>query len=603
MKVNGALTWPVILVVFFSLSWFNVYSQKETDIIKKLHSALRDGALETPEPPFVGKGIFEIQDVKFTGALYYHNPKSRMEMNIAGATFIQFDTDTITWEYNPFEKRHTIQHKDVDAHKQEMSLAKVLDFTSRPLLYYKKHKHQLKFKSEQTIDSIQTYVLELTLKDSDIDPVTFYISKRTNLIYKSQSGNQVRWYANYKPIGNYIYPALMVVGSDGSSDMILRFDELSVGDPIPDSLFTIPKEAFDSHAKAKNTLSQLLNEADSLLGKGNFDAAIVKFNEVLNLNPNSYEAYNGRGLAKNYQKKYYESIADLNIAVEINPEGSTALNNRGLAKYNLGDKSGALEDYTEALKFDSTLGVTYKNRGMLYFRQSEYKKAENDFTKATILLPEDGNAVFKLGVAVAQLERYEEALVHYSKAVELNYLTDELYNYRGVSEYKLQKFKEAANAFREAIKKNNDNLQYVENLGNALFKLEEYSEAIAVFEGYLKKNSQHAEIYNMIGLCHYREEEYKGAIINFTKALELNGKMSVYFENRADAKRQIEDYEGSITDYTQAISVNPSDSELFYKRGMAKIRSSKKLEGCLDLSTAYDMKYEDAKEAIMNNCN
>ena len=69
------------------------------------------------------------------------------------------------------------------------------------------------------------------------------------------------------------------------------------------------------------------------------------------------------------------------------------------------------------------------------------------------------------------------------------------------------------------------------------------------------------------------------------------------------AKEQIEDYEGAILDYTESISLDPTDPSTFYKRGLIKILSSKKLEGCLDLGTAKDMKYEAAKEAIMKNCN
>jgi hypothetical protein len=35
---------------------------------------------------------------------------------------------------------------------------------------------------------------------------------------------------------------------------------------------------------------------------------------------------------------------------------------------------------------------------------------------------------------------------------------------------------------------------------------------------------------------------------------------------------------------------------------LIKILTSKKIEGCLDLTTANEMKYEPAKEAIMQHC-
>lgn len=593
----------VPILIALSLGVLSAYAQKESDIVNKLRIALRDGALEKPEPSLAGKGIFNMQDMSFSGAMYYQYPISRMEMSIQGATFIRFDNDTLDWEYNPFEKQHYIRWKNTESRKHEMDLSKVLDFSSRPLLFYKKLKHQLKLKPEQKVDSVEAYVLELHMKESSIAPVIFYINKRTNLIYKTQSGDNVRWYANYRHIGNYMYPAFMAYSDPSGSTMTLNFDELIVGKPIADSLLVIPQEAFDNHEKREKAISRTIAEADSLLNEGKYDAAMNRYNEVLKLDANNYNAYNGRGLVRIYTKKYYEAIGDLNTALEIDPQGSRAYNNRGLAKFYLGDKQSALSDYTEALKLDSNMFIAYKNRGLLYLRDSRYTEGAADFTKAMMLRPEDGDAHFKFGVAIAQLGRYEEALASYTKATSLDYLTEELYNYRGVTEYKLKKYSEATESFREAMKKNAENLQYVDNLGNALYRLQKYSEAEAVFEAYLKKSNKNADIYNMLGLCKYQEEEYKGAIANFTKAIEVNGKVAVFFENRGDAKSQLEDYTGAIADYTLSISVNPNDAELFFKRGMMKIRSSKKLEGCQDLGTAHDMKFEDAKDAIIKNCN
>lgn len=603
MKPLFSLRPQTLLTLLLIFCFSAAQAQKETDIVNKLRTALRDGGLEKPEPSMAAKGTFSYQEVSFSGAMYYQKPNSRMEMMFPGATFIQFHNDTIEWEYNAFEKRHYIRNKDHDYNEQELNKNKLLDFASRPLLYYKKLHHQLTFKGEQKIDSIQAWVLELVLKDEKKTQATFYIDKRTNLIYKSQSGSAVRWYANYKNIERYVYPTVMAYSDQDVTQMLLKFDEMSVGKPIPDSLFTIPKEAYANRDQYEQKLNALLAEGDSLATISQYDASLEKFNEALKIDPNSYAAYNGRGMAKNGKGKYYEAIADLNIALEIAPDGSRAFNNRGLAKFYLGDNKSALEDYTEALKLDTAFFVAYKNRGLLLYREKKYAEAEADFVKAMALRPEDGDSYFKYGVTVAQLGRYDEALTYYAKAAGLSFDTEELHNYRGVSEYKLAKYEAAANSFREAIKKNADNTLYLDNLGNALYRAESYAEAIEVFEKYLVKKPKSDGMHNMIGLCKYREEDYKGAVIAFTKAIELNDEVAVYFANRADARISKDDYEGGISDYTQSITLNGSDASVFYRRGLARIRSSKKLEGCVDLGTAQDMKYEGAKEAIMKHCN
>lgn len=590
------------LLVLILLCSSIIYAQKEAEIVKKLRVALRDDVLDVPEPSFVGKGTISMANINFNGILYYHKPNTRMDLTFQGATFIRFDNDTVQWEYNPFDNQHTIKKRDPLEYQEMLKKEKAIDFASKELLNYKSLKNQLTFKGEQMVDTIDTYVLELTVKNADLLPITFYIAKRTNLVYKCEIGSEARWFANYKLFGNYIYPTSMVY-KDGDTNMVLKFDEITIGKPIPDSLFVVPAEAYASTKKFDLKIAALLEGADSLFTSSQYDAAITQYTEVLKLDPNNFKALNGRGLSKINQGKQYEAIADLNMAIEINPSGANALNNRGLAKFYLGDNNGALEDYTEAIQLDTTLVSVYKNRGLLQLRSGKYEEARDDFSKAVRLLPTDGDAYLKYGVAVAQLSRHEEALESYHKAIELNVVTDEVYNYRGVSEFKLEKYQEAAISFSTAIKKNEGNLQYLENLGNALYYSGDFKKALVEFEGYLKKDAKNDEIINMVGLCKYQDEDYKGAIKDFSKAIELNGKSAIYYDNRASAKEQIEDYEGAIIDYTESISRNPTDASTFYKRGLIKILSSKKLEGCMDLGTAKDMKYGAATDAIMKHCN
>ncbi|HEX8059549.1 MAG TPA: tetratricopeptide repeat protein [Cyclobacteriaceae bacterium] len=146
-------------------------------------------------------------------------------------------------------------------------------------------------------------------------------------------------------------------------------------------------------------------------------------------------------------------------------------------------------------------------------------------------------------------------------------------------------------------------MQYVENYGRALYEIEDYKQAAKQFEYYITRSNENAEVYNMLGLCKYRQEDYKGAIPKFTKAIELSSSVPFYFENRALAKEEIHDFEGAISDYTQSITIYPNNAMIFYRRGLVKIQTSKKLEGCMDLGTANEMKFEEAKEAIRKNCN
>jgi hypothetical protein len=96
-----AFRFGMTLLVLISVSFSTLYAQKEAEIVNKLRLALRDCALDIPEPPIIGKGTFMISNMSFGGSMYYyHKPRSRVELTIQNATFISVDNDTIHWDYN-----------------------------------------------------------------------------------------------------------------------------------------------------------------------------------------------------------------------------------------------------------------------------------------------------------------------------------------------------------------------------------------------------------------------------------------------------------------------------------------------------------------------
>ncbi|NJM78153.1 MAG: tetratricopeptide repeat protein [Acaryochloridaceae cyanobacterium RU_4_10] len=80
----------------------------------------------------------------------------------------------------------------------------------------------------------------------------------------------------------------------------------------------------------------------------NFQGAISDFNQVIQLMPNSFEAYFGRGLAYQYQKNYRQALSDYDYARRlktnfIQKTGKIEiLKNMGIITYEVGSKDEAL---------------------------------------------------------------------------------------------------------------------------------------------------------------------------------------------------------------------------------------------------------------------
>lgn len=584
-----------IVSLLFSIT--NTYSQSERQIVAKYKEALGNSVGIDSVHTMEVSGEFTIQNIALPITFWTKFPHyMRMEMQFQNLKFIQVSNDTVKWEHDPLNGKDSIEPVERDKDDRNSTF----DFSSHDLLDYEKLHYRLKLIRKEKMDSLEVYRLEL-FKDKNSQPFSkFFINTKTSLLYKVEDDQGYRYFADYTRIRGFAFPRFVI---DSKEKVQGRFSRINIDLELPDSLFVIPKDVLDQHHRDQQEGDDLLSKADAFYEAEQYDSADIYYTQVIEEDGESFSAYNSRGLTRIAKSEYYEAIADFNRAMKIRPAAWSAVNNRGLAKYYLGDFEGAVKDYGKSIELDSTIITPRKNRGRAYMQLRKYDLAVTDFSNAIKLNDKDGDAHYRLGIALAQLEKYSEALQSYQQAIRLNYVTGELHNYKGVTEYKLESYDSARVSFQKAMVAVPDNLQYLENYGRSFYALEKYEEAAEQFELYLKKDPNNADIHNMIGLCKYHDENYKGAIKDFSRSIELDGKVSVYYNNRASAKEFLQDYEGAIADYSESIRIYPNNAFVFYKRGLIKFHTSKKIEGCLDLATANEMKYEPAKEAIMKNCN
>ena len=99
----------------------------------------------------------------------------------------------------------------------------------------------------------------------------------------------------------------------------------------------------------KATLAaQRLEEGNKLYDNGDYNGAIIKYTEAIELNPDYAGAYYNRGSAYSRMQNYTAEIADYTKAIELNPNYADAYNNRGLCYQAMGNNARAQADFTKA---------------------------------------------------------------------------------------------------------------------------------------------------------------------------------------------------------------------------------------------------------------
>ena len=209
-----------------------------------------------------------------------------------------------------------------------------------------------------------------------------------------------------------------------------------------------------------------------------FKKAIEHYDTAIKLNPQFFEIYYNRGLAKSALGKYQEAIADYDKSIEINPQFAEAYSNRGVAKSDLGDKNGAIVDYDKAIEINPQLAEVYNNRGITRYDLGEYKDAIEDYDIAIEINPQYAKAYSNRGVAKSALGDKNAAIIDHDKAIEINPQYAEAYNNRGNAKSDLGYKNRAIVDYDIAIEINPQYAEAYYNRGGAKSALDDKNGAI-----------------------------------------------------------------------------------------------------------------------------
>jgi tetratricopeptide (TPR) repeat protein len=205
---------------------------------------------------------------------------------------------------------------------------------------------------------------------------------------------------------------------------VARFEEALELDPDLD---------IDPQKLADETAAEALVEAGEELARGgDIEGAIGQFEEALELDPDleidpeerademAAEGLlaEGRQLARD--EEYEAAIEAYTEAIDLDPDNAEVYATRGIAHRNLNDYEQAIADYDRAIELDPDNAITYGNRGLAYYYQQNYEQAIADYTRALELDPDYQWAYYNRGLAYYYQGKTAQAIADYDRAIELD---------------------------------------------------------------------------------------------------------------------------------------------------------------------------------------
>ena len=242
---------------------------------------------------------------------------------------------------------------------------------------------------------------------------------------------------------------------------------------------------FQMTNRTRKTVETLISYQEGKADKPEWYEAI---NELLRKNPLSLKYstktriifYFRRADGYSEQKKYEESLLDLDKILELDPQNARAYNRKGNALSDLERYEEALVAYDQAIQLDPTFIYAYNSKGMTLDNLERYEEALVAHEQAIQLDPTDANAYRNKSKTLYYLDRYEEALVVSEQALRLDPSDHYAYMNKILALGGLMQLcKEALTATEQAITLDPSNSVLYQDKSAALNELKRYEEVLA----------------------------------------------------------------------------------------------------------------------------
>ncbi|MCP6761586.1 MAG: tetratricopeptide repeat protein [Fischerella sp. CENA71] len=248
----------------------------------------------------------------------------------------------------------------------------------------------------------------------------------------------------------------------------------------------------------------IFQEGNELFNQGEYKKAIAKYDKLLNIDSNYYQAWTNRGYALAGLQEYSKMLESCSTATIIEPKAVYAWNCQGEALYNLQQYYEAISAFDSALTLDTKDPVFWINK-----------------TESLLALKQSDTALITIDEAIHLLQQKQ-------KPNRQEKITRELaiaFSHKGKVLWQKRQYEEALAAFDQALVNDPKYFTALRGRGLAFQRLKQYKQAIAQFQEILTQSrltdAQKAETLYYMGTTYCRSSQADEGLAALETALKL----------------------------------------------------------------------------------
>jgi len=317
------------------------------------------------------------------------------------------------------------------------------------------------------------------------------------------------------------------------------------------------------------------------LDEYDFEAALVYFDQALQVDENYLIGYTYRGYANLNLGKLDEAIEDFTEALKHNPKAIDNLKYRSQAYISIGRFDLALTDLVQAIKINPGDPDIYYYRAKYFQELGDIDRAIGEFDKAIKLKPDDDLALLE---RTELLQLKAEQMLQDDTEMESVTMVNE-----SVAALREDRAEEAIDSVASAV---------TDAMANEVKKFEilnKPKEKISPKPEQEEKTTKEKKLehYYQKGSYFLSNGFYHQAITSYNKGLNIDPESTRILNGRGMAFQAMEKFPEAIKDYTLVILINPLHKEAYWNRVFAHIGLGNINEAIKDLSTVIKLAPDD----------
>lgn len=242
---------------------------------------------------------------------------------------------------------------------------------------------------------------------------------------------------------------------------------------------------------------------------GDYNAAIVYLDKILEINPDSKQASDlKKGLEHLIIQDKKSFVSSVNPMIKEAQEYKRT-----------GDERMELSTLLKATEQENSY-LAFYYLGNFYRSKHDYRKALDAYNSAVSARPDFAQAYLTSAIVLLDIGKFDSVLNPIDKYLTFNPEDDLAYAIKSRAEFSLGMLDEAKRDNDKAIELNNCP-EYQFDRAKILYKLDSFEESKQLFTELLP-DIQTSKIYEYMGLCDYAMENYTSALMNIDKALILS---------------------------------------------------------------------------------